>query len=102
VEEVQDVLTDLVLIDRGRVVLECTMEEFESRYLEVMVNPEQLVTARAHHPIHERPVFGRTILLFDGVPREQLCALGEVRRPSIADLFIAVMGGSNKAEMGAG
>jgi ABC-2 type transport system ATP-binding protein len=102
VEEVQDVLTDLVLIYRGRVVLECTMEEFESRYLEVMVNPEQLVTARAHHPIHERPVFGRTILLFDGVPREQLCALGEVRRPSIADLFIAVMGGSNKAEMGPG
>jgi ABC-2 type transport system ATP-binding protein len=68
------------------------MEEFDSRYLEVMVNPEHLAAARALRPIHERPVFGRTVLLFDGVNREQLAALGEVRRPSIADLFVATMG----------
>jgi ABC-2 type transport system ATP-binding protein len=91
VEEVQDVLTDLMFIDRGRIVLECSMEEFDSRYLEVMVNPEQLATARALHPMHERPVFGRSVLLFDRVDREQLAALGDVRRPSIADLFVAVM-----------
>jgi ABC-2 type transport system ATP-binding protein len=92
VEEVQDVLTDLMFIDRGRIVLECSMEEFESRYLEVMVNPEQLAAARAFKPIHERQVFGRSVLLFDHVDRDQLAALGEVRRPSIADLFVAVMG----------
>jgi ABC-2 type transport system ATP-binding protein len=91
VEEVQDVLTDLMFIDRGRIVLECSMEEFDSRYLEVMVNPEHLVAARALNPMHERPVFGRSVLLFDGVDRDQLVALGEVRRPSIADLFVAVM-----------
>jgi ABC-2 type transport system ATP-binding protein len=95
VEEVQDVLTDLMFINRGRIVLECSMEEFESRYLEVMVNPEQLAVARALKPMHERPVFGRSVLLFDHVDREQLAALGEVRTPSIADLFVAVM--SNKA-----
>jgi ABC-2 type transport system ATP-binding protein len=95
VEEVQDVLTDLMFVNRGRIVLECSMEEFESRYLEVMVNPEQLVAARALKPMHERPVFGRSVLLFDHVDREQLAALGEVRTPSIADLFVAVM--SNKA-----
>jgi ABC-2 type transport system ATP-binding protein len=67
------------------------MEEFESRYLEVMVNPEHLATARAMKPIHERPVFGRSVLLFGNVDRDQLAALGEVRRPSIADLFVAVM-----------
>jgi len=92
VEEVQDVLTDLMFIDRGRIVLECSMEEFESRYLEVMVNPEQLAAARAFKPIHERQVFGRSVLLFDHVDRDQLVRLGEVRRPSIADLFVAVMG----------
>ncbi|PYJ20291.1 MAG: hypothetical protein DME99_10390, partial [Verrucomicrobia bacterium] len=98
VEEVQDVLTDLMFIDRGRIVLECSMEEFESRYLEVMVNPENVAAARALKPIHERSVFGRSVLLFDGVDRDQLAALGEVRRPSIADLFIAVMGSpSHKA-----
>ena len=91
VEEVQDVLTDLMFIDRGRIVLECSMEEFDSRYIEVMVNPEQLAVARALNPIQERPVFGRSVLMFDRVDREQLAGLGEVRRPSIADLFVAMM-----------
>jgi ABC-2 type transport system ATP-binding protein len=91
VEEVQDVLTDLVFIDRGRIVLECSMEQFDSRYLEVMVKPEHLSAARALNPIHERPVFGRSVLLFDGLSRDQLEELGEVRRPSIADVFVAVM-----------
>jgi len=91
VEEVQDVLTDLMFIDRGKIVLECSMEEFESRYREVMVNPEHVAAARALKPIHERPVFGRSVMLFDGTSREQVAALGEVRRPSIADVFVAVM-----------
>jgi ABC-2 type transport system ATP-binding protein len=97
VEEVQDVLTDLMFIDRGRIVLECSMEEFDSRYLEVMVNPDHLATAQALNPIHERPVFGRSALLFDGVGRDQLTTLGEVRRPSIADVFVAVMSGSQSS-----
>jgi ABC-2 type transport system ATP-binding protein len=92
VEEVQDVLTDLMFIDRGRIVLECSMEEFDSRYVEVMVKPEQIEAARALQPIHERPVFGRSVLLFDRIDREQAAALGEIRRPSIADVFVAVMG----------
>ena len=94
VEEIQDVLTDLMFINRGRIVLRCSMEEFESRYVEVLVNPEQLAAARALSPMHERPVFGRSILLFDRVDRDQLASLGDVRRPSIADLFVAVMGNS--------
>jgi ABC-2 type transport system ATP-binding protein len=92
VEEIQDVLTDFLFIDRGRIVLECSMEEFESRYLEVMVPPDRVAAARAQGPIHERQVFGRSILLFDRADREQLAALGEVRTPSIADLFVAVIG----------
>jgi ABC-2 type transport system ATP-binding protein len=91
VEEVQDVLTDLMFIDHGRIVLECSMEEFEARYLEVVVNPDQLAAARALRPMHERPAFGRSVLLFDRADRDQLAALGDVRRPSIADLFVAVM-----------
>ena len=61
VEEIQDVLTDVMFINRGRIVFDCSMEEFESRYLEVMVNPEQLAAARALKPMHERQVFGRSI-----------------------------------------
>jgi ABC-2 type transport system ATP-binding protein len=92
VEEIQDVLTDLMFINRGRIVLECSMEEFEARYVEVMVHPDHVAAARALRPIHERQLFGRSILLFDRIDRQQLAALGDVRTPSIADLFVAVMG----------
>ena len=92
VEEIQHVLTDLMFVNRGRVVLDCNMEDFEARYAEVMVLPEHVAAARALNPIHERTVFGRSILLFDQVDRTQLAALGEVRTPSIADLFVAVIG----------
>jgi ABC-2 type transport system ATP-binding protein len=94
VEEIQNVLTDLMFIDRGRIVLECSMEEFEARYVEVMVHPDHVAGARSLNPMHERQVFGRSVLLFDHVDRGQLAALGDVRTPSIADLFVAVM--SNK------
>jgi ABC-2 type transport system ATP-binding protein len=97
VEEVQDVLTDLMFINRGRIVLRSSMEDFESRYAEVMVTPERAAAARALRPIYERSVFGRSILLFDGVDRGQLAALGEVRTPSIADLFVAVIGNQQTA-----
>ena len=92
VEEIQDVLTDLMFINLGRIVLGCSMEEFQSRYFEVMVNPERLPAARAFKPMHERQIFGRSVLLYDGADRQQLAALGDVRTPSIADLFVAVMG----------
>src|SRR5437868_13078868 len=91
VEEVEHVLTDLVFIDRGRVVFECSTEEVESRYLEVMVHPERVATARALKPIHERRVISGSILLFDRADPQQLAALGEVRTPSIGDLFVALM-----------
>ncbi len=91
VEEIQHVLTDLMFIDRGRIVFGCSMEELEQRYFEVLVHPEQAGEARALKPIYERQVFGRSILLFERVERQQLAELGEVRTPSIADLFVAVM-----------
>ena len=98
VEEVQHVLTDLVFIDRGRVVLDCPMEAFEARFVEVMVHPERLEAARALAPIHERQVFGRSILMFDGVKRDQLEGLGEARTAGVADVFVALLG----ARTGAG
>lgn len=91
VEEIQQILTDMMFINRGRVVLECSMEDFEARYLELTVRPEQLAEARTLGPIDERQVLGRSIMLFDRADRERLAALGDVRTPSIADLFVAVM-----------
>src|SRR5450631_1686042 len=101
VEEIQNVLTDVMFINRGRIVFGCSMEEFESRYLEVMVNPEQVAAARALRPMHERQALGRSILLFDSVNRQQLAPLGDVRTPSIADLFVAVLGNQAGEPQGA-
>jgi len=100
VEEIQHILTDLMFIHRGRIVLNCGMEEFESRYAEVAVRAEQLTAARALKPIYERQMLGRSILLFDGVDRQQIGAFGEVRTPSIADLFVALLGGNGSAGKG--
>ncbi len=97
VEEIQHVLTDVMFMNKGRLVLDCTMEDFEERYVEVMVNPEQAAAARALKPMHERQVFGRSVFLFDRPDRVQLASLGEARTPSIADLFVAMIGGQEGA-----
>ena len=101
VEEIEHILTDLVFIDQGRVVLSSAMEDLDTRYAEVMVGPDQIAAVRALSPLHERQVFGRGIFVFDGVERSRLAALGEVRTPNIADLFVAVMGDRNARRTGA-
>jgi ABC-2 type transport system ATP-binding protein len=97
VEELQHVLTDLALIDRGRVVLQASMEELEARYLELAVHPQQAAAARALGPVHERQSLGRPVLLFDGVERARLEALGDVRAPGIAELFVALLDQDRRA-----
>ena len=91
VEEIQNVLTDVMFIDRGRIVFDRSMEELESRYVELTVSPEQVAAARTLGPIYERQVLGRSVLLFDRADRGQLAMLGDERTPSISDLFVAVM-----------
>jgi ABC-2 type transport system ATP-binding protein len=100
VEEIQHVITDVMFMDRGRIVFSCSMEDFETRYLEVAVRPEQLAAGRALRPMNERQAIGRSILLFDSVDRSQLSALGDVRTPSIADFFIAVLGDKSGNQAG--
>lgn len=97
VEEIQHVITDLMFIDRGRVVFVCNMEDFESRFAEVVAKPDRVAAARALKPINERQVFGRSIFLYDGADHQQLAALGEVRTPGIADLFVAVIGNQDRS-----
>lgn len=91
VEEVEHILTDLIFIDDGKIALHCSMEEVQDRYTEVMVKPERADAARALRPLHESQSFGRNIFLFAGVDRQQLAELGEIRTPSVADLFVAIM-----------
>ncbi|HUW51926.1 MAG TPA: ABC transporter ATP-binding protein [Rhodanobacter sp.] len=94
VEEVEHILTDLMFIRDGKIVLDADMDAVGERFIEVMVNADQADTARALKPLDERQVFGKSIFLFDGVERARLEALGELRRPSISDLFVATMKGT--------
>lgn len=94
VEEIEHILTDLMFIREGRIVLTSTMDEVGVRFVEVMVSAENADQARALKPIDERQVFGKAVMLFDGVSRESLDALGEARTPGIADIFVATMKGT--------
>ena len=95
VEEIEHILTDVMFIRDGRIVLTSQMEEVAERYTEVLVSGDAVDQARALKPIDERALpFGKTVLLFDGVPKGHLAALGETRTPGLADLFVAIMKGT--------
>jgi ABC-2 type transport system ATP-binding protein len=94
VEEVEHILTDLMFIQDGKIVLAASMDEVGERYTEVMVPHDKVNAANALQPIDRRTVFGKSVMLFDGVPRTQLSAIGETRNISVADLFVATMKGS--------
>jgi ABC-2 type transport system ATP-binding protein len=94
VEEIEHILSDLMFIREGKIVLSATMDDVSERFVEVMVPAEKVDAAKALKPIDERQVFGKSIMLFDGVPRTQLATLGETRNVGIADLFVAIMKGT--------
>ena len=95
VEEVEHILTDLMFIRDGKIALATTMDEMGARFAEVLVNPDQAEAARALNPIDERAaVFGKSIFLYNSADPEQLARLGEVKRPSVSDLFVAIMKGT--------
>jgi ABC-2 type transport system ATP-binding protein len=101
VEEIEHVLTDVAFMDRGRIVLKAGTDELESRYLEVTPRPEQVAAARALAPLCERQSLGRSAFLFEAVDRGRLATLGEVRSPSLAELFVAVIGSQPPRRRGA-
>jgi ABC-2 type transport system ATP-binding protein len=95
VEEIEHILTDVMFIRDGKIALTASMDEVGSRYTELLVSEASVEQARSLRPIDQRALpFGKTVMLFDGVPRAQLDALGETRNPGLADLFVAIMKGT--------
>jgi len=94
IEEIEHILTDLLFIKEGRIVLDASMDDVGERFAEVMVNPDKADSARALKPLYERQIFGKSIFLFDGIDRARLAELGELHKPSVADLFVATMKGT--------
>ena len=94
VEEIENLLTDVLFIQHGRIVLDSAVESLGERYRQLLCAPDQLERARALNPFYAREVFGRTALFFEGRPDSDLAPFGELRTPSIADLFVAKMQGA--------
>ena len=94
IEEIEHILTDLLFIRDGKIVLDATMEQIGERFCEVMVNPDKADAARALKPMYERQIFGKSVFLFDGIDQKRLAELGELHKPSVADLFVATMKGT--------
>lgn len=94
VEEVEHILSDLVFIKDGKIVMQASMDQMAERFVEVLVTPESIEIAKTYHPIDQRQVFGKTVMLFDNVHADILKKLGDTRTPSVADLFVANMKGA--------
>ena len=94
--EIEHVVTDVIFLDRGRIVLSASMDEVESRFREVKVHPSSLLDAQQLSPISEREALGQHVMIFDGIPLETLAALGDVRTPSVADLFVAQLSAGDR------
>ena len=93
VEEIEHILTDLLFINKGRIVLDCTMEEVAENFIEVAIHPDNRERAEALRPLYEHQVFGRSVFMYDGIEKDKLSDLGDVRTPSVADLFVAKVRG---------
>ncbi len=102
VEEIENLLTDVIFINRGHVVLDSSVDSLSERYLQLTVNSEQAARARQLNPFYEREVFGRVAMFFEGRTAAELSSVsqgaGEVRTPSVADLFVAKMQGAPGTE----
>jgi ABC-2 type transport system ATP-binding protein len=94
VEEIENLLTNLMFINDGRIVLDTGMDTLPEQYVELLANNDAADQARKLNPIFERDVFGKKVLTFEGVNREQLTGLGELRTPNVADLFVAKVKGA--------
>ena len=94
VEEIENLLTDVMFINDGKIVLDTSMDDLPEQYVELMASGEGAEAARRLNPIHERDVFGKKILMFEGVSRDRLEGMGEIRTPGIADLFVAKVKGA--------
>lgn len=94
VEEIENLLTDIMFINDGKLILDATMDSLPDRYVELVASGEDAVRARALNPFYERDVFGKKAFTFEGVARDQLRELGDVRTPNIADLFVAKIKGA--------
>jgi len=82
-------LTDVLFIDKGRIVLDCSLDDIAARYAAVAVAGDKIIEARALRPFYERPMLGKTLLYFEQPDFSKLAAFGEVQRPSVSDLFVA-------------
>jgi ABC-2 type transport system ATP-binding protein len=93
VEEVENLLTDVIFIDKGRIVLDSSLDDIATRFVAVSVVPDRLEAARAAKPFYERHILGKVVMYFENTAPENLATFGELHTPSVSDLFVARLSG---------
>ncbi len=96
VEEIENLLTDIMFINEGSILLDATMDSLADNYTELMTSGDNVTVARGLGPISEDEMFGKSVFLYEGVSRDNLEDLGEVRTPAVADLFVAKVKGARR------
>ena len=94
VDEIENIMTDVIILRDGELVLESTMEDLSARFVEVLVSAEKKEAAQRLAPLQQREFFGKTYMLFDGVSQDSVATLGECKTPNVSDIFVALMKGS--------
>jgi ABC-2 type transport system ATP-binding protein len=94
VEEIENLLTDIMFINDGRILLDASMDSLPEKFVELVTSGESADAARRQGPLYERDMFGKKVMTFETSDRQKLSSLGELHTPSVADLFVAKVKGA--------
>ncbi len=94
IEEIEHILTDVLFINKGKLILNMPMDEIGIHFSQITVGREQSLRARTLKPLYESELMNEILMVFKDVPRQQLASIGEVTTPRLADLFVACIEGA--------
>ncbi len=97
IEEIEPILTDVMFINRGRMILDMPVDDIGKHFVQVKVNGAQQDRARQLNPLHEVAQFDDSVMMFRDVDRSLLSPLGQLHTPNLADLFVACVEGDRHA-----
>lgn len=90
VEEIESLLSDVLMLNEGKLVLSISLEDMDRRFIALSHDNAVADQMAAAHPLLRYRVQGGSAALFDGPPPDHVQALGQRVRPSLVDLFVAL------------
>ena len=96
IEEVEHILSDVIFINKGKILLYASIEELAQHFTQLTVPADQAEALREQlNPMTEYGILGRRVFLLENTESKALVGLGDIQTPSVADIFVALMGGES-------